>query len=1775
MDEGVVFSAVDDYEVGGTLETLYADQGDSGNSGSEEDDFDDFVPDDDVGKGPSGPPALRYDYATQGDRPVHFPGIPTRHDLIVATPAGRKCHEETLAKLAAREEVLFQVWDVNESTFFPRRAPGSEWGKKTTPRYQLNLIGHLPDGSKTHVAVNDAPVYFGVWFPTELSPDTPNSPQLSEAETRWAYTTQGLLQDHNLERYEVGEAFPLRGYRKNPRRYLRLFFPNLNSRKKAIAAIRNHGLETFSDDRSNYFRLLARENHLPLCSWIKVNNYGLQNGGANTNCHCAQSASGGHRPVSDAVESKAGGLQQKSPLCSHYLTVTLQDLKALSNPLDPDEEAERMVADNPFLSRESSLVMTFDIETHSPDRGEGTPPTATKPLDVVFMLSASVHWRSDPKPLAKVVLCTQETAPDSRWTTIICGHGGSDTNEYRPNPTFGQESLVMAFAEVFRMWAPEVITGFNDGQYDWPFLVETARQQGVLTPMVERMSAVPRYNLSDKTILSWYYQMDRMVKISAEKRQDVSYLKVPGCIPLDARVAYMRLYPKNDKTSLKAFLDKVKLGGKADMPYTRLWKIYEETVRATDAAAANYVQASAATPQEQIQYQMKANVLGQKIQDAAERMRQVAHYCLIDSIRCQELLVKRNVIQNNREMGNYSFTSFNDCVFLAGGHKVCNMLFAYCVVSEKLLGYPIYGSMIAEKTEIEGKYPGAYVVFPEKGLEEDLPITGLDFSSLYPSLIRTYNLSLEKFLTSEEEAQAAEAAGETIHRVDFMFGSHRVLGWFIQHQNQPDKIGVYARALADLYEKRAGMKKVLKPLEAEIEQLEAIFGDFRKVTKKGTAGFCRFYYAALQKLDEDKRKFEQRVAQAKSGALSIDEDEMQDLKKGIKNSTARAREMKGFLSEHEENMQKMQEAQADKYIFEHLEVYLEDLEFRFTGVDSKQKAVKVFMNTFYGEAGNKNSALFYLPLAGGVTSAGQYNLKLVKKFVEKEGFGIKYGDTDSLYLSCPPEHYHEVENEYKQALQALGIDLAQVPGGAENLFRPMLTMESWDLQKARIEADRSASHEHYNALYKQVETLGTVPLADPSFPTVHPKLADDLRNGYLQHKQEIEDLAQKESQLGERPSEDAEGVNAAKDSWLTTLLEARPDLKEPIEAAYEKMCIAKVKITMKVMSDIQAKVNAFLESDNGTKILKMAYEEVLHPVTFTGKKKYFGIAHINRPNYNIEGPKKIFVRGIDVVKQGQTRLAKEIGLQCMWDATRLHPPGSRVPLIERVENAIRRNCADLHNFRANDSEAGGGWKFEDFVQTDAWKPDKDNKSVQKFMRRMRGRHRMQLSENEIRKRKGLKPVELDYIEPEAGSRFPYILVEAPRTFDLRGYVKKNDTKGDLMEYVHVAKKKNSKINVGYYLKHYVVGLCARFINYEKRFELVDDFADEKQKDEHAQKKAKKHLTDLIKSLVKQDKSVAQKRGRVYKKAYAAVAERACVSLYDSLGSCASLLVGDVSGSDLGGKASSEEKTASGQIDYELFLPGEDEGVDINDDDSDIVGGGGEMQVPLAEKCRAAAMQHAKKILSRFEEPTPVWNPDLRHGQGGYGQRALGITDRLIQSHGASSKPAGHAGLYHYMNLLRAPTRQTMLKRGMNPNNHPAVVREKFYNSIEAEAYALIEENAHIVIDISSRIRDSMEEMVMIERTRQHRMNPEELGGDFEGAPMQTADEGCETVDMSSSEFVEQSMQMATDALNCTEGERAILKEVHAAWWHMVGVSLQRQLRQNVLAKLDAMRANAF
>ncbi|CAB5360589.1 unnamed protein product [Rhizophagus irregularis] len=265
--------------------------------------------------------------------------------------------------------------------------------------------------------------------------------------------------------------------------------------------------------------------------------------------------------------------------------------------------------------------------------------------------------------------------------------------------------------------------------------------------------------------------------------------------------------------------------------------------------------------------------------------------------------------------------------------------------------------MISSQQTETGKYPGAYVFPPVKGLENRRPVTGLDFASLYPSLIMTYNLSPDKMILSRERA---EQSGKKLHKISFKFNNQDCLAWSIQHNNIPEEKGLYAIVLEYLFSKRNEMKKRLAPLKEKKENMDLVIGLMDKGLSLPGA-----IEQVLANTEEKKR-------------ASLSES------------------LHHFINK-----------KKHEFIAEY-----DSICFDCSCLDAKQYALKVYMNTFYGTAGDSKSPFFLRELAGGVTSAGQRNIKLVADFVKRKGFGIKYGDTDSLYLVCPEERFQRCDEAY-------------------------------------------------------------------------------------------------------------------------------------------------------------------------------------------------------------------------------------------------------------------------------------------------------------------------------------------------------------------------------------------------------------------------------------------------------------------------------------------------------------------------------------------------------------------------------------------------------------------------------------------------------------------------------------------------------------------------------------------------------------------------------------------
>jgi DNA polymerase elongation subunit (family B) len=1138
--------------------------------------------------------------------------------------------------------------------------------------YKIILMGVLLDGRKISVVLDNIKPYFEV--------------RLKDGDKEFIKKQISdiinILETNELtipDDYIPMKFKPFKYYQKNKSWFLRLSYNKLKNRKLAIEELRKHKYETATDDLNSYYRVVCRDYLTTFSSWAILTNYKtdeLSNiKGDVIRVHIDNYKSFNLELFSKRQSEKdeltrARELDRKpeykilfrEPFNSDNKFVDL--IKTHANELK--SECQNIYE---YLLKDKTLSCCWDIETWSKD---GDIPQPDKKDDCIFCLSMTFQWVNEAEPFLKVCLCDYPANAKPEYLTIVCG------TEY---------NIIKAFSEVFARLRPEFIFGFNDSDYDWNWVIKRASQyKGLISIISNNLdSTIPYKAYAEDDILKFNYKKE-CVKVEADTYVDGYSLMMIGYIPVDVRTIFRRLYPTAEQSSLKWFLAKNKLGGKEDMPYERLFSIYRRYREFIDSRKSLL----------DSNFNLDTNNLLETDIKEYEQLKQdladINYYCVVDAQRCHDLMKIRSVIMDHREVSNLSYVSVYDAFYRANGMKVRNLTIAVGQQEPFCIRF----TNISDGKRTDDQYPGAYVFPPKKGLcitklsieerinkaeltktsdnkvyqewlntnendiekfyniinnhgailsDEDLqniedqtnekipkkfkdfakesigrPITGLDFSSLYPSLIRAYNFSPDYCILAGDKtkegkkfAKELNDAGQKLTKVDFDFGKDvygkpiRRLAYFVSHNNKYDpyirdengdikyvngnpvcdpefQFGVYPYILNSLFAKRAIIKAQMKMLDKRKEIIEA-----------------------MPLIEQEK------------------------------------------LTQEYNNI-----------IF--------DRNYQ----NSKQNALKVFMNTFYGEAGNQISPFFVLEVAGGITTYGQKNIIKAQHYVEEKGCGVFYGDTDSLYISAPESTFKELDKSFY--------------------------------------------------------------------------------SGKLD-----------------------------KNAYWTKMVE----------------------FTMKIISEIRDGVNAMFINDNGTKFLSMAYEEVLFPVAFTAKKKYFGIAHEHIPNFT---PKELFIRGLEVKKRGVSELLRKIFTELMWAAC------SMTNLYDLIE-LVTLKIDEIYSRK---------WDLSDFIQTGVYRPARANVKINTFVERMR----------------------YGGIDVKPNERFEYVIVKKyPYKYDIRGR-KEELSIGDKIELVEIATKNNYNIDLDHYMQGSINGQLARLITYHKMFN-VEAFDESKEELNTAEAKTYKNACKFI------------------------------------------------------------------------------------------------------------------------------------------------------------------------------------------------------------------------------------------------------------------------------------------------------------------------------------------
>jgi DNA polymerase elongation subunit (family B) len=639
-----------------------------------------------------------------------------------------------------------------------------------------------------------------------------------------------------------------------------------------------------------------------------------------------------------------------------------------------------------FLKKDKTMSMSWDIETYTPDMN-GNLPSPNNEDDKIICIGITFQWVNAPKSFLRICLIDYPCFAKEDTINIICCN---ETN------------IIKMFGKIYNLLKPEIIQGFNDSSYDWDWLIKRASHTtGLLTELAENFSSIkPWFPYTDKLILERYFKKEN-VKIEADTYASGYSLMLNGYIPIDVRTIFRQLYPTAEFSSLKWYLSQNKLGGKEDMPIHILFDTYKRMD--TFMKNNNYHE----------QLKTESKIVNPEIKDMEtyEKLKSdlsdVAFYCIVDADRCYDLMKIRSVIMDKREVSKLAYCSLYDAFYRANGMKVRNLTIS---IGQRFPFNIRFTNITSNEKGDDGKYPGAYVFPPKKGLKTsklsfeerikkceyyknktaDRDNKYKDWENTSKEEIDYFNYIVEKYgaTKSNEEIKNIETIEEkklpNKLREFLLEPIGRPIAGLDFSSLYPSLIRTYnlspemcVKDPNNINNKTKALARELDNKDVKITKVDFQYNDNRKL-----AYFI--HHNCIYDINDPNFKF---------GVYPYILDDLFKKRSIIKKE----------MSKYDHLKEEMEAKFSIKDLLNMPEY--EDIIFNKNYLNSKQNALKVFMNTFYGECGNKLSPFFVLEVAGGITKYGKDNIKKAEKWVLDMGCRVYYGDTDSIYISMPESNF--------------------------------------------------------------------------------------------------------------------------------------------------------------------------------------------------------------------------------------------------------------------------------------------------------------------------------------------------------------------------------------------------------------------------------------------------------------------------------------------------------------------------------------------------------------------------------------------------------------------------------------------------------------------------------------------------------------------------------------------------------------------------------------------------
>nr|BAJ78744.1 DNA polymerase delta catalytic subunit [Aposthonia japonica] len=306
-------------------------------------------------------------------------------------------------------------------------------------------------------------------------------------------------------------------------------------------------------------------------------------------------------------------------------------------------------------------ILSFDIECAG---RKGIFPEPNQ--DPVIQIANMVVKQGDHEPFIRNVFTLDTCAP------IV----GCQVLSYQ-----SETEMLEKWADFIRELDPDIFTGYNINNFDFPYLIQRAKYLNV-----RNFTYLGRIKNIQSVIKEQVLQSKQM------GRRENKHVNFEGRVPFDLLLVLVRDYKLRSYT--------------------------------LNAVSYHFLQEQ----KEDVHH----NIITDLQNGNSQTRRRLAVYCLKDAYLPLRLLDKLMCIINYMEMARVTGVSLS-CLLTRGQQiKVVSQLLRKARDKGYLM--PTYSGGVQEE-----QYEGATVIEPLKGYYAD-PITTLDFSSLYPSIMMAHNL---------------------------------------------------------------------------------------------------------------------------------------------------------------------------------------------------------------------------------------------------------------------------------------------------------------------------------------------------------------------------------------------------------------------------------------------------------------------------------------------------------------------------------------------------------------------------------------------------------------------------------------------------------------------------------------------------------------------------------------------------------------------------------------------------------------------------------------------------------------------------------------------------------------------------------------------------------------------------------------------------------------------------------------------------------------------------